>query len=270
MTSSSRPGHIGTLVHVGVYVLLAALVVVDYVVLSQALLSLNQAESAHGPITTQMYVITAGVSVGMVLVPHLAAWIARRVHDGIFARRGWLPAVFALLGVSVAVISLITYMRIASAAGVGADSGLGLQGETTAPPSIDPAGPGALMAYLMALLLVISSATSFVIMWATYRPLRTEAERARREVEHALSGRDEAADTLAVARGTRESLDTEKARDEARWHAARGVVRENLEQLRMTVAATIVEAEGDPERTTQMLRNLRRLDGPSTRKEVAA
>src|SRR4051812_41435042 len=93
----SGVGHISPFAHVLVYVLLLGMITVDYVLLSQALTLLLRNDSQYGSIGLQMYVITLGISLAVVSLPHVVAIIMRRIQAGVMTRRWSIVAVAAAL-----------------------------------------------------------------------------------------------------------------------------------------------------------------------------
>ena len=84
-----RVGHVSPFAHAMVYVLLAAMIAVDYILLAQALTLLLRNDSQYGSIGVQMYVITLGISLAVVTLPHVTAILLRRVQAGVMSRR-WI------------------------------------------------------------------------------------------------------------------------------------------------------------------------------------
>ena len=72
-----------------VYLLLLGMITVDYILLAQALTLLLRNDSQYGSIGLQMYVITLGISLAVVALPHVVAILMRRIQ----ARRDVAPLV---------------------------------------------------------------------------------------------------------------------------------------------------------------------------------
>src|SRR3954466_7587586 len=91
----SGVGHISPFAHVLVYVLLLGMITVDYILLAQALTLLLRNDSQYGSIGLQMYVITLGISLAVVTLPHVVAILLRRVQAGVMPRR-WIATAVVL------------------------------------------------------------------------------------------------------------------------------------------------------------------------------
>src|SRR4051794_28871390 len=107
----TRVGRISPVAHVFVYVLLLGMITVDYILLSQALTLLLRNDSQYGSIGLQMYVITAGISLAVVSLPHVVAILMRRIQAGVMSRR-WSIAVIVLALIWTALLAAITIARI--------------------------------------------------------------------------------------------------------------------------------------------------------------
>lgn len=259
MTKHLRPGHLSARSHVLTYVALAILIGVDYLLLSQSLLLLNSAMSTSGPIGVQIYVITVGFSTMMIALPHLAAILVRRLGDGLIGRR-WLAAPWAIAGLWLVILVLVTMMRIVSS--LHEQTGFvfeGLSAVESPAPAFDPLAPDSLMALLTALFLTATGLISFFVAWLTYRPLVTAVERAEAIVATARDERDRANAELVLATETIETAADNDERDEQRLELAKTTVSERLRQLRSQIATTIAEHDGDPEATSHMIRELEAL-----------
>src|SRR6478735_4099171 len=147
-----RVGHISPFAH--------AMIAVDYILLSQALTLLLRNDSQYGSIGLQMYVITLGISLAVVTLPHVVAILLRRVQAGVMSRR-WIATSVVLGLVWAAILAAITIARIK--AGIDAQSAGGLTGlvggaQTAAPAGFSWTAPDTIMAFLMLGVLVTSGA----------------------------------------------------------------------------------------------------------------
>src|SRR3954465_14889220 len=128
-----RVGHISPFAHAMVYVLLVAMIAVDYILLAQALTLLLRNDSQYGSIGLQMYVITLGISLAVVSLPHVVAIIMRRIQAGGLTRR-WSVVAVALGLIWAALLAAITIARIKAGMDAQSAGGLtGLTGATAAP-----------------------------------------------------------------------------------------------------------------------------------------
>ncbi|MES1170287.1 MAG: hypothetical protein ABUL47_06335, partial [Leifsonia sp.] len=121
----SRVGHLSRFAHVLVYLLLLGMITVDYVLLSQALTLLLRNDSQYGSIGLQMYVITLGISLAVVTLPHVVAVVMRRIQARVMDRR-WSVAAVLLTLIWLALLAAITIARIK--AGIDAQNAGGLTG----------------------------------------------------------------------------------------------------------------------------------------------
>jgi len=261
-TETAKPvphaGRLSHRVHIVVYLILAVLVAVDYVLLSQALILLNSAQSATGSMGPQTYVLTVGLSLMMILLPHAAGYLVRLVADGARSRL-WLRAVWVLVGLWAVILAVVTIVRITSTHAAGAASTtsglLGATSQADAGPSLF--SPETLMSILTVLALAVTGVISFLLTWYTFRPLRTSSERVEAAALVARTARDAAKSALEIARGTVETASKEDERDRTKLALAQDAVTARLGQLRSDVAEIIVENDGDPQATSQMIRALR-------------
>ena len=255
--SPQRPGRMAHLAHLGIYAILAILVIVDYALLSQALILLNSAQSSGGPVGPQTYLLAVGLSIMMILLPHLAGYLVRLVSDG-GRSRVWLRVVWGIAAFWVLILAAVTTARIASAHAAEAGSTSGLLGATTQAESA-PAlfAPETLMSIITVLALTVTGVTSFVLTWHTFRPLRTSSDRADAAALTAREVRDAARSAVEIAKGTVETASKEDERDLTKLALAQAAVTARLGQLRSDVAEIIVENDGDPQATSQMIRALR-------------
>ncbi|WP_210505473.1 hypothetical protein [Naasia sp. SYSU D00057] len=254
----ARPGHLSVWKHVGVYVILAVLVVADYLLLQQSLLMLNRSASAAGSIGFQLYLVTAGFSVMMIVLPHVAAIAARRVSDGIY--RGswkWLLAVIAL--VWVAILVLVTTMRISASATSDAPTATEAALGAAAPApagGVDLLAPESLMALMTAFFLTATGIASFFVTYFTSRPLLAAVEQAERVVYRARQERDDAAVAVRAAEADVAEAEALDDVDAQRLEIAHGIVVERFALLRSEIATRLAEHEQDPRQTSHLLREL--------------
>ena len=254
-----RVGHVSPFAHVLVYVLLAAMIAVDYILLAQALTLLLRNDSQYGSIGVQMYVITLGISLAVVTLPHVAAILLRRVQAGVMSRR-WIAVSIVLALVWAAILAAITVARIK--AGIDAQSAGGLTGlvggsQTAAPAGFSWTAPDTIMAFLMLGVLVTSGAISFVVAWLTTRPLLTAAEKAHAHAARLRVHRDRLlGEAVAAQERTRAALLLD-AHDAVRYTGARVTFHSRMDVVRAQLATRLAQRERDPESTSQIIRELR-------------
>jgi hypothetical protein len=254
----TRPGHLSKAAHVGVYVVLFILVAVDYILLHQSLVLLNSAMSTNGAVGPMMYVITAGFSMMMITLPHVAAKVSRRVSDWLLPPI-WRWFVLFIGAIWLGILVLVTTMRMVAQDAAGGDSALeGLEGvaPTVEATGIDLLHPESLMALLTAFFLTATGIASYYVTWLTTRPLLHAVEQAEERELAMRSARDEAAARVELAIGTLESAQKADAMDLERLDAAKAIVTERLSQLRSDVATILAEHEADPQATSRLLREL--------------
>src|SRR3954468_6575813 len=254
-----RVGHISPFAHAMVYVLLAAMIAVDYILLSQALTLLLRNDSQYGSIGLQMYVITLGISLAVVTLPHVIAILLRRVQAGVMSRR-WIVTSVVLGLVWAAILAAITVARIK--AGIDAQSAGGLTGLVGGSQTATPAGfswtaPDTIMAFLMLGVLITSGALSFVAAWLTTRPLLTAAEKAHAHAARLRLHRDRLlGEAVAAQERTRSALQLD-AHDAVRYTGARVTFHSRMDVVRAQLATRLAQRERDPESTSQIIRELR-------------
>ncbi|WP_374007416.1 hypothetical protein [Leifsonia sp. LS-T14] len=254
-----RVGHISPFAHAMVYVLLAAMIAVDYILLAQALTLLLRNDSQYGSIGLQMYVITLGISLAVVTLPHVVAILLRRVQAGVMSRR-WIATSVVLGLVWAAILAAITIARIK--AGIDAQSAGGLTGlvggaQTAAPAGFSWTAPDTIMAFLMLGVLTTSGALSFVAAWLTTRPLLTAAEKAHAHAVRLRQHRDRLlGEAVAAQEQTRSALllDTH---DAVRYTGARVTFHSRMDVVRAQLGTRLAQRERDPESTSQIIRELR-------------
>jgi hypothetical protein len=255
----SQVGHISPFVHVLVYLLLLGMITVDYVLLSQALTLLLRNDSQYGAIGTQMYVITLGISLAVVTLPHVVAVLMRRIQAGVMSRR-WSIAVIVLALIWTAVLAAITLARIK--AGIDAQNAGGLTGLQGAPAAPATAGfswtaPDTIMAFLMLGVLVTSGAISFIVAWLTTRPLLSATEKAHAHVEKLRVHRDRLlGEAVAAREATQQALRLDHE-DAVRYTGARITFASRVDLLRAQLATKLAQLERDPNSTSQIIRELR-------------
>jgi len=254
-----RVGHVSPLAHVLVYVLLVTMIAVDYILLAQALTLLLRNDSQYGSIGVQMYVITLGISLAVVTLPHVTAILLRRVQAGVMSRR-WIAVSIVLALVWAAILAAITIARIK--AGIDAQSAGGLTGlvggsQTVAPAGFSWTAPDTIMAFLMLGVLVTSGAISFVVAWLTTRPLLTAAEKAHAHAARLRVHRDRLlGEAVAAQERTRSALLLD-AHDVVRYTGARVTFHSRMDVVRAQLATRLAQRERDPESTSQIIRELR-------------
>jgi hypothetical protein len=254
-----RVGHVSPLAHVLVYILLAAMIAVDYILLAQALTLLLRNDSQYGSIGVQMYVITLGISLAVVTLPHVTAILLRRVQAGVMSRR-WIAVSIVLALVWAAILAAITVARIK--AGIDAQSAGGLTGlvggsQTAAPAGFSWTAPDTIMAFLMLGVLVTSGAISFVVAWLTSRPLLAAAEKAHAQAARLRVHRDRLlGEAVAAQERTRAALLLD-AHDAVRYTGARVTFHSRMDVVRAQLATRLAQRERDPESTSQIIRELR-------------
>ena len=254
-----RVGHVSPVAHALVYVLLVAMIAVDYILLSQALTLLLRNDSQYGAIGLQMYVITLGISLAVVTLPHVIAILLRRVQAGVMSRR-WIATSVVLGLVWAAILAAITVARIK--AGIDAQSAGGLTGlvggsQTAAPAGFSWTAPDTIMAFLMLGVLVTSGALSFVVAWLTTKPLLTAAEKAQAHANRLRVHRDRLlGEAVAAEERTRLILQLD-AHDAVRYTGARVTFHSRMDVVRAQLATRLAQRERDPESTSQIIRELR-------------
>ncbi|RDV44102.1 hypothetical protein DOE76_13715 [Leifsonia sp. ku-ls] len=254
-----RVGHISPLAHVLVYVLLAAMIAVDYILLAQALTLLLRNDSQYGSIGVQMYVITFGISLAVVTLPHVVAVLLRRVQAGIMSRR-WIVTAVLLALVWAAILAAITVARIK--AGIDAQNAGGLTGlvggaQTAQPTGFSWTAPDTIMAFLMLGVLTTSGALSFVVAWLTTKPLLTAAEKAHAHVARLRVHRDRLLGEAVAAQERTRSAMLLDAHDAIRHTGARVTFHSRMDVVRAQLATRLAQRERDPESTSQIIRELR-------------
>ena len=254
-----RVGHVSPLAHVLVYVLLVAMIAVDYILLAQALTLLLRNDSQYGSIGVQMYVITLGISLAVVTLPHVTAILLRRVQAGVMSRR-WIAVSILLALVWAAILAAITVARIK--AGIDAQSAGGLTGlvggsQTAAPAGFSWTAPDTIMAFLMLGVLVTSGAISFVVAGLTTRPLLTAAEKAHAHAARLRVHRDRLLGEAVAAQERTRSAMLLDAHDAVRYTGARVTFHSRMDVVRAQLATRLAQRERDPESTSQIIRELR-------------
>lgn len=252
-------GHLSPVAHVFVYVLLVAMLAVDYILLAQALTLLLRNDSQYGSIGVQMYVITLGISLAVVTIPHAVAIILRRVQAGVMAK-GWIPAAVALALVWAALLAAITVARIKAGMDAASSGGLtGLVGADAAPatPAFSWTAPDTIMAFLMLGVLATSGAVSFVIAWVTTKPLLSAAEKAHAHAARLRAHRDALrGEAVAAAEATRLAHQLD-AHDAVRYTGARVTFHSRVDVVRAQLGVRLAQRERDPESTSQIIRELK-------------
>ena len=254
-----RVGHVSPLAHVMVYVLLAAMIAVDYILLAQALTLLLRNDSQYGSIGLQMYVITFGISLAVVTLPHVVAILLRRIQARVMGR-GWIAGAIGLSLVWVALLAAITVARIK--AGLDAQNAGGLTGlagapATTTNPTFSWTAPDTIMAFLMLGVLTTSGAISFVVAWLTTRPLLAATEKAYAHAAKLRVYRDRlVGEAVAAQERTRLSMQLD-AHDALRYAGARVTFHSRMDVVRAQLGTRLAQRERDPESTSQIIRELR-------------
>jgi hypothetical protein len=252
-----------------VYLLLAAMIAVDYILLAQALTLLLRNDSQYGSIGLQMYVITLGISLAVVTLPHVVAILLRRIQAGVMSR-SWIVGAVALSLIWAAILAAITIARIK--AGIDAQNAGGLTGlvggtQTTTRAGFSWSAPDTIMAFLMLGVLATSGALSFVVAWLTTRPLLTAAEKAQAHANRLRVHRDRLlGEAVASQERMRLALQLD-AHDAVRYAGARVTFHSRMDVVRAQVATRVAQRERDPESTSQIIRELRArrsLDAPDT------
>lgn len=255
----SGVGHISPFAHVLVYVLLLGMITVDYVLLSQALTLLLRNDSQYGSIGLQMYVITLGISLAVVSLPHVVAIIMRRIQAGVMTRR-WSIVAVALALIWAALLAAITIARIKAGMDAQSAGGLtGLTGATAAPttPTFSWSAPDTIMAFLMLGVLATSGAISFIAAWLTTRPLLTAAEKAHSHVERLRVHHDRLLGEAVAAREETMQAMRLDHEDAVRYTGARITFASRVDLLRAQLATRLAQRERDPESTSQIIRELK-------------
>jgi len=255
----SGVGHISPFAHVLVYVLLLGMITVDYVLLSQALTLLLRNDSQYGSIGLQMYVITLGISLAVVSLPHVVAIIMRRIQAGVMSRR-WSIVAVALALIWAALLAAITIARIKAGIDAQSAGGLtGLTGATAAPttPTFSWSAPDTIMAFLMLGVLATSGAVSFIAAWLTTRPLLTAAEKAHSHVERLRVHHDRLLGEAVAAREETIQAMRLDHEDAVRYTGARITFASRVDLLRAQLATRLAQRERDPESTSQIIRELK-------------
>jgi len=255
----SGVGHISPFAHVLVYVLLLGMITVDYVLLSQALTLLLRNDSQYGSIGLQMYVITLGISLAVVSLPHVVAIIMRRIQAGVMTRR-WSIVAVALALIWAALLAAITIARIKAGIDAQSAGGLtGLTGATAAPttPTFSWSAPDTIMAFLMLGVLATSGAISFIAAWLTTRPLLTAAEKAHSHVERLRVHHDRLLGEAVAAREETIQAMRLDHEDAVRYTGARITFASRVDLLRAQLATRLAQRERDPESTSQIIRELK-------------
>jgi hypothetical protein len=251
-------GHLSPLALVLVYVLLVAMLAVDYILLAQALTLLLRNDSQYGSIGVQMYVITLGISLAVVSLPHVAAILLRRVQARVM-HRGWIPVAVGLLLLWAALLAAITIARIKAgidAAGAGGLTGL-VGGSTSAAPAFSWSAPDTIMAFLMLGVLATSGTISFVVAWLTTRPLLVAAEKAHAQVGRLRTHRDRLlAEAVRAEEAARHAAGLD-AQDAVRFAGAHATFHARLDVIRARIATRLAQRARDPESTSQIIRELR-------------
>jgi hypothetical protein len=254
-----RVGHISPFAHVLVYVLLLGMITVDYILLSQALTLLLRNDSQYGSIGLQMYVITLGISLAVVALPHVVAILMRRIQGGVMSRQWSIGAVLLAL-IWCALLATITIARIKAGIDASNAGGLtGLTGATTAPTQtgFSWSAPDTIMAFLMLGVLATSGFISFIVAWLTTRPLLSAAEKAHRHVDELRIHRDKLLGEAVAAREATQQAMRLDHEDAVRYTGARVTFAARVDLLRAQLATQLARRERDPESTSQIIRELR-------------
>lgn len=256
-----KVGHISPVTHIFVYVLLVAMLAVDYILLSQALTLLLRNESQHGPIGFQMYIITLGISLAVVSLPHVVAILLRRVHARVMPA-AWIAVAIALSLVWGAILTAITVARISAGLEASGESGLsGLVGATAekTEPVFSWTAPETIMALLMLGVLATSGAISFVTAWLTHKPLFAASEKAHAHTERLRTHRDRLFAEAVRAEEAARLAGQLDAQDAVRYAGAQVTFHSRMDVVRARLATMVARAENDPESTSQIIRELRTL-----------
>lgn len=254
-----RAGHLSPVTHVFVYLLLLAMLAVDYLLLSQALTLLLRNDSQYGSIGLQMYVITLGISLAVVSLPHVVALLLRRIQAGVMTR-AWGLAALALTLVWAGILAAITVARIKAgmdAASAGGLTGLVGRSSEQAAPVFSWTAPDTIMALLMLGVLATSGAISFVVAWLTTRPLLTASEKARSHANRLRTHRDRLLAEAVKAREATALAGQLDAHDAVRYTGARVTFHSRVDVVRAQLATRLAQRERDPESTSQIIRELR-------------
>ncbi len=254
-----RAGHISPFAHVLVYLLLLGMITVDYILLSQALTLLLRNDSQYGSIGLQMYVITLGISLAVVALPHVVAILMRRIQAGVMSRR-WSILSVGLALVWGALLAAITIARIKAGIDAQNAGGLtGLVGSTAAPAKagFSWTAPDTLMAFLMLGVLATSGAISFLVAWLTTRPLLSAAEKAHAHADELRVYRDRLLGEAVQAREATLQAVRLDHEDSVRYTGAQISFAARVDLLRAQLATRLAQHERDPESTSQIIRELR-------------
>lgn len=259
----ARPGVLSLGAHVIVYVLIGILAGVDYVLLSQSLLLLNRSNSEGGSIAGEMNFVAFAFAIMMVLLSHVAGTLEKRVQLKV-AHGRVRRAVYGLVAVWLGVVIFVTLLRIVAGAdespsGTGLISSLATDGADTAiseSAGFDPSSPNTMMAILTAFFLATTGSISAILAWYTHRPVLAAIVTAERRSEKFRTERDAASEEIILADGTLENAPALDSLDSERHKQAKGRVSAQAGHLRADIATIIVQSQGDPAATSQMIRAL--------------
>jgi len=225
------------------YAILAGLVVIDYTVLTNAFVLINQAQAQTGAgasvQSTQALVVIA-LSFAAVALPHIAAWGFQRQSIGILSRQlVWVPWVAVLLWGTL--ITLVTFIRLVAAATpvIPKTDNTTVPGATPVTPTVPVAGTidqtQFILAFVMLLVLLVSAVVSYIAASIIHNPLRSELHKTTNDV--AFLDEDHAARVTELEAATAAVPVTmqEPARDAERYEAALELLESRADALRAEV-----------------------------------
>lgn len=247
------------------YALLIALVVIDFNVLRDAFVILNQAQAQGSRAVQQTQtLVVAALSIAAVALPHIAAWGFQRGSLGLLARPlVWVP--WAAVGMWAALVGLMTFVRLVAAATpiVEQEDNTVVPGVT---PDVTPVVPvenpvdvtQVILAFVMLLVLLVSAVISYLAASVLHHPLRSRQHKAERTVvaldaEVAMREAE-----LTAAQGAVDAARLEPARDQERLDAALEALDARTDALRAEVRTILAASLGTPDATSHLIRELRR------------
>ncbi len=245
------------------YALLLALIVVDFTVLTDAFVILNQSQGGASVQDTQEFVVIA-LSIAAVALPHVAAWGFQRRSLGLLAGPlTWVP--WAAVGLWGALVGLMTYVRLVAASTpiIPKEDNTVIPGAT---PDVVPTVPvenatditQVILAFVMLLVLLVSAIISYVAASVLHHPLRSWRHKAAGDVASLDAEVGARQAELDAARRAAEAARREPERDQERLEAAIDTLDARADGLRAEVRTILAASLGSPDATSHLIRELRR------------
>lgn len=263
MRERGKPSIIMTVL---LYALLAGLVIIDYTVLTNAFVLINQAQAqggGGGSVQGTQALVVIALSFAAVALPHIAAWGFQRQSLGILARQLlWVPWAAVFLWASL--LGLVTYIRLVAAATpvIPKEDNTTVPGATPVTPTVPVTGTvdqtQFILAFVMLLVLLVSAVVSYITASIIHNPLRAELHKTANDVsflDEDLAARTTELEAATAAVGVAAQ---EPDRDEERYEAALELLESRADALRAEVRTILAASLGSPDATSHLIRELRR------------